>query len=468
MHFPGSVEAAPTSVASPAAVGTSDRTHDDLQRASEQGGSVARSDDPDHVGALHGEALLDALTDLSAPDLRRAVADGSRVQTTVLDDPPTASETASWWSTLTRVDQERLVDVAPQVVGSLEGVPYDVRDVANRTYLARAAKRIDSDGAAETSESAMIGQIQVSLADTAPGDPRKELLTVDLRGTGRASIAIGDLDTARDVTVLVPGMFFTVTGQLHDWTDTGVDLYREQATLTPAADALVARTVSTTGAVGSAAGVPTVGQGSGVAVIAWMGYRTPDLSNVMSLSLAHEGAPRLERVISGLDLMRADHAPRVSIVAHSYGSTTSLMALATGRIHVDSLTVIGSPGSTIAHSSSLAVPTGQVFVGNAHWDPIAGTGYFGTDPGSKSFGATVLDLDGGADPVDADDVFRQPRGHNDYLKAGTASLHDIALIAIGRSDLIQAGTSGDGPDGRDGSGSPQFLVVRPQDLALRD
>jgi hypothetical protein len=401
------------------------------------------------------------------------VADGSAVQTTVLDDPPTAAETASWWTTLSDADRGRLTDAAPQVVGSLEGVPYDARDVANRSYLARAAKRVAREGAAATPEGAMIGQIQASLTD-APGDPRKELLTVDLRGTGRASIAIGDLDTARDVTVLVPGMFFTVTGQLHDWTDTGVDLYREQATLTPAADALAARaataaTVTTTGApTGESTQTTTVGQGSGVAVIAWMGYRTPDLSNVMSLSLAHEGAPRLEQLVSGLDLMRADSPPRVSIVAHSYGSTTSLMALATGRIHVDSLTVIGSPGSTIAHSSSLAVPAGQVFVGNAHWDPIAGTGYFGTDPGSASFGARVLDLAGGADPVDADDVFRQPRGHNDYLKAGTASLHDIALIAIGRSDLIQTPEDGDGRSGRDGSGSPQFLVVRPQDLVLRD
>ncbi|WP_236741906.1 alpha/beta hydrolase, partial [Mycobacteroides abscessus] len=99
--------------------------------------------------------------------------------------------------------------------------------------------------------------------------PRRNLVTLDLRGSGRAAIAIGDLDTAADVTVVVPGMFFTVTGQMTDFTNTANDLYSEQATL---------------------AGVAAPAPGSGVAVIAWMGYRTPDLSNILSLGLAKTGA----------------------------------------------------------------------------------------------------------------------------------------------------------------------------------
>jgi hypothetical protein len=133
--------------------------------------------------------------------------------------------------------------------------------------------------------------------------------------------------------------------------------------------------------------------------------------------------------------------------------------------------VLGSPGSAIRRARQLAVPAGQVFVGAAHWDPIAGSGYFGTDPGSPGFGSRSLDLS----PLDlrmGDDVFRRPSGHNGYLDAGTSSLHDIALIGLGRSDLLRTSTPG-GDSGSGGgdplpAGTPGFMLVRPQDLHLRD
>jgi hypothetical protein len=66
-------------------------------------------------------------------------------------------------------------------------------------------------------------------------------------------------------------------------------------------------------------------------------------------------------------------------------------------------------------------------------------------------------------------VFRQPFGHNDYLKPGTASLHDVALIAVGRGDLAR---EGDRNGGRGDSGvvqaTPDMYLVRPQDLQPRD
>ncbi|WFR68406.1 alpha/beta hydrolase [Curtobacterium flaccumfaciens] len=134
-------------------------------------------------------------------------------------------------------------------------------------------------------------------------------MTLDTRGSGRAAIAIGDLDSAADVTVVVPGMFFTVTGQMTDFTNTANDLYTEQATV---------------------AGLAAPGSGNGVAVVAWMGYRTPDLSNILSLDLAKTGAQRLERAVDGLRAGRVGDQPRLNVVAHSYGSTMALMALSSG------------------------------------------------------------------------------------------------------------------------------------------
>ncbi|WP_144710812.1 alpha/beta hydrolase [Curtobacterium pusillum] len=394
------------------------------------------------VAAAHGRTFLDDLAALGRSDLADAGRD-PRVVATAQDDPPTAAEVDTWWTGLDDDERRTLVTFAPSVVGNLEGVPYAVRDRANRAVLA-AGLADDAAGAART---AMLGQVRDSLVH-AVGAPARSLITLDTRGSGRAAIAIGDLDTAADVTVVVPGMFFTVTGQMTDFTNTANDLYSEQATL---------------------AGVAAPGSGSGVAVVAWMGYRTPDLSNILSLGLAKTGATRLEHTVGGLREIRDGDQPRLNIVAHSYGSTAALMALSSGRMSADTLTVLGSPGSDVPTSADLAVSAGQVFVGDAHSDPIAGSGYFGTDPGSSSFGSTLLDLAGGADAADAGDVFRRPIGHNDYLKPGTASLHDVALIAVGRGDLVREQVRrGEGGDDGLPQASPDMYLVRPQDLQPRD
>jgi pimeloyl-ACP methyl ester carboxylesterase len=412
-----------------------------------QGDRPTASSDSSSVAVTEqasGRRFLDDMSGLSAPELR-ALDQSSRAQATAFDSPPAATTVVSWWNEQRQSTRDRLVANAPYLVGNLEGVPYSVRDTANRAALKAAIHAAGAAGSGSADKAAMLGQIEGSLVQ-APGSPMKQLLTLDTRGSGRAAIAIGDLQTASDLTVMVPGMFFTVTGQMEDWTATGGDIYAEQATL-------ASKSAATS---------------TGTAVLAWMGYRTPDLSNVLSLDLAQQGATRLDRVVKGIDAMRAASMPRVNVVAHSYGSTTALIALSSGKIHVNSLTLFGSPGSSVTSAKDLQVDKGQVFVGDAHWDPIAGTGYFGIDPGSAGFGSTVLNLAGGVDTRDDDDVFKQPFGHNDYLKPGTASLHDLALIAIGRSDLVTRSSNPGDPSDQGSGGSPQFLVVRPQDVALRD
>lgn len=396
----------------------------------------------DEVAAEHGRSFLRGLSSLGHAELLRAARD-PRVVATAQDDPPTAAAVATWWAGIDDRERHALVTDAPSVVGNLDGVPYPVRDRANRAVLAAGLV----DHAASAARTAMLGQVRDSLVHAA-GAPARYLVTLDTRGSGRAAIAIGDLDTAADVTVVVPGMFFTVTGQMTDFTNTANDLYTEQATL---------------------AGVAAPGSGNGVAVVAWMGYRTPDLSNILSLDLAKTGAQRLERAVDGLRTVRDGDQPRLNVVAHSYGSTMALMALSSGRMRADTLTVLGSPGSDVQTAKQLAVGHGQVFVGDAHSDPIAGSGYFGTDPGSATFGSTVLDLAGGVDGQDAGDVFRRPVGHNDYLKPGTASLHDVALIAVGRGDLVREQVR-HGRGGGDGvpQTSPDMYLVRPQDLQPRE
>jgi hypothetical protein len=397
------------------------------------------------VGKLSGRAFLTGLGRLSADGLRSAAADAA-VLDTALDTPPSADTVEDWWTVLPATTRTRLVANAPQVVGNLEGVPYRIRDEANRSFLRSALRAAAVHGSRTASKAVMLGKIEKSLQQT-PGGPEKQLLTIDTRGAGRASISVGDLQTASDVSIMVPGMFFTVTGQMTDWTRMAGDLYAEQATVSSQAD-----------------------HTGGIAVVAWMGYRTPDMSNILSLDLARVGASRLERVVDGLDTERAVDRPRVSIVAHSYGSTTALIALSSGRMSADSLTLLGTPGTLgVDHASQLAVTAGEVFVGESHWDPVAGSGFFGPDPGNSAFGATVMNLTGGIDAQDDNEVFAAPFSHNGYFVQGTESLHDIALIAVGRSDLVkEAARPSNRSNGSGGGSSPDFLLVRPQDLLQRD
>ncbi|WP_166779615.1 alpha/beta hydrolase [Curtobacterium salicis] len=396
----------------------------------------------DLLAGASGQRWLDGLA-TSTPVTLRAADDDSRIAATAMDEPPSTNLVANWWAALSPEARTSLADDAPVVIGNLDGVPYHVRDLANRAVLATGL----ADPTAPTALAAMLGQVRQSL-EQAPDDPRKYLVTLDTRGTGRCAISVGDLDTAGDVSVVVPGIFFSVNGQMVDFTATAGDVYREQATLAP---------------------VAAPADGPGVAVLAWMGYRTPGIADFMSLDLAHVGADRLVRTLDGVRSVRNEHEPRLGVVAHSYGSTTAMIALSSGRTRVDSLTMLGSPGSAVASADELGVPRGEVYVGGAHWDPVAGTGFFGTDPGRAAFGAAKLDLAGGSDPADAGDVFRQPFGHNDYLKPGTASLHDVALIALGRGDLVRSGHgSGDDPDDGVVQASPDMYLVRPQDLQPRD
>lgn len=426
--------------------------------------------DPDRLAVAQGAAFLDALGTADPGDLERADSD-ERVLATAQDRPPTAISVARWWGALSAATRERLIASAPAVVGNLDGVPYDVRDRANRTTLhagltddATATATAGAESGPTTARTAMLEQVRDALHQE-PGEGPRRLVVLDTRGSGRAAVAIGDLASARDVTVVVPGMFFTVTGQMHDFTDTASDLYDEQTA------------VSALAATRTGRGAPASGDGDGdgstdvttdgTAVLAWMGYRTPDMSNILSLGLARTGADRLERVVDGLDAVRGADRPRLNVVAHSYGSTTALMALSSGHMQADSLTVLGSPGSEVQSAAELAVRTGQVYVGDAHSDPIAGSGYFGTDPGSAGFGSTVLDLSADTAGVDTG-PFRRPVGHNDYLKPGTASLHDVALIGIGRGDLVRhQARRGQGGDGT-AQPLPDMYLLRPQDLQPRD
>jgi len=364
-----------------------------------------------------------------------------------------ARGTRAWWEALTPERRALLVDAVPGVVGNLEGLPYADRAAANEeqltAVLGATGARLGTDRERDDDGTrlAMLQQVLRALQDRSSGWADRSLVAFDPVLPGRAAVSVGDLDAADDVTVLVPGMLFTVTGQLVDWSETAGHVQQEEATWAQRLD-------------------PGDGPGDVTAVVAWMGYRTPDLTNFSTLDLARTGAGQLEDALLGLEAARASDPARVTVVAHSYGSTTSTLALSSGGVTVDSLVVLGSPGSVVGRASELAVRHGDVYAAAGSFDPVAGSAFFGADPAVAAFGGVVLHTGGAVDPVTRLRL-GAALGHNDYLLPGTETVRDIALVALGRGDLVGGRTAPGTPDGPR-PGPPGLTLVRPQELWPRE
>jgi len=344
---------------------------------------------------------------------------GSEIATTLVG-PKAAEQVGGWWTALSSNERAMLEHRAPQFLGNLEGIPFEIRGSANRTLLQQKVDDLQSKIRAagrQVSESlktqfAALKGIQAAL-HSSPGAPKRTLTTFDSGGSMRAAIAIGDIDHADDVSILVPGMFYTVAGQLADWADTAQTLYATQRSW-----------------------LKRLGeQDKSVAAIAWLGYQTPDLTSVLSLTDARAGASLLTDAIAGIRASRGANQPYLSVLAHSYGSTAAFMALQHGTVKVDALAVVGSPGSIATSVRQLDVSAGRVYVGAALFDPIAGTGYFGTNPSSNSYGAHPLGVTGGIDPIDGQPML-PALGHNGYFTPGSESMRNLALMALGDCSLI--------------------------------
>jgi alpha/beta hydrolase family protein len=370
---------------------------------------------------------IDAFVD-ARPD---AIAD-------LLANPPVARDVTVWWGKLTPAVQTSLRTASPELIGNLEGLPFEVRDGANREFLEQTIDHlrdvIASDAGRTIIDHAeqqlhMLDAIAESLESD--GGPERTLLSLDVTGQGRAAIAIGNLRTADYVSYLVPGMFFTIENQMGDWSNAAAELYAEQVDwlkIFAAKD----------GAKAGAAPAPT----STVATIAWIGYHTPNLTNVGALDNAIEGRDSLAGAVEGLQAVRAQDEPFVTVVAHSYGSTAALMALAEDSFEIDALAMVGSPGSDAQSVDALHVRNGNVWVGEAAWDPVPNSSFFGSDPGSPAYGAHRMGVDGGTDVITQRQLGGSI-GHNEYFGAGSQSMRNLALIAIDRADFVSDGSSAD-------------------------
>lgn len=287
-----------------------------------------------------------------------------------LPDPAAATpaEVAAFFASLGDRERQNLVRRHPLVVGNLDGVPVPLRYEANaRNVRGTSYER--------------------------PGGRR--ILAFDPRGRGQVVEVYGDLEQARQVSVVVPGS--DVDAGSFDGTG---DPYGTPAGM---AKALLA-----------AAGGDT-------AVVAWAGYTTPVGVGVDAASggLAEAGATRLRRFTEGL---AATGAPRPALFCHSYGSV--VCGLAAGGVNARDIVVLASPGMRADNVRALRTEA-RVWAAKDPTDWIskvpnvrfAGLGH-GNDPTSPSFGARRLPAEDAA-------------GHTGYFAPGTDSLHAFAAVARG-------------------------------------
>ncbi|MEV4110182.1 alpha/beta hydrolase [Nonomuraea sp. NPDC049695] len=266
-----------------------------------------------------------------------------------------------------------------------------LRAATPEALAARYAATRDAVRAAEKM-AADHGDLRRAAMLRAMADPGRRLLSFDGRDGGRAVEVFGDLAAAERIVVLVPG------------SDTTLDKYG----LLRGGALRLSQELSERSA-----------------VVAWLGYRTPSLVSLASLTSgrAEEGAPALRAFVRELGAIRP--AARVSLLCHSYG--TVVCGRAAPGLDVERLILIGSPGVTVEHAAGLRTRA-EVWAGRAGGDWVARVPHvrlaalgFGADPVSPGFGARVFAAGYG--------------GHSDYLKAGSLPLRNIARIVSGHAPV---------------------------------
>ncbi|MFF5422913.1 MULTISPECIES: alpha/beta hydrolase [unclassified Streptomyces] len=295
---------------------------------------------------LRAEKGLD-VTEATLKDVFRDTADvrstaGMHLGAGVPEDKSPA-ERKKWWDGLTDEQRQEYLEVAPDLVGNLDGIPAAARDEANRNYLPVLIEDLSrrGDGDAETKLNAL-RMLQGKLNE--PSDPPMFLLGIGDEGNGRAIVSYGNPDTSRNVSAYVPGFRTKLDGEFVKDT-----MQRAQDT---------------------ALGAQEVDPSS--ASIIWLGYDAPQLADVATTGDAERGGRAYNQFMAGLAETNENKDPHLTAIGHSYGSlTVGTAARQSGGIPgVDDIVLVGSPGVGVDRAEDLGVGRDHVFVGSADNDLV--------------------------------------------------------------------------------------------------
>jgi pimeloyl-ACP methyl ester carboxylesterase len=366
------------------------------------------------------------------------------------------NEVQRWWDSLTDAERQRLADEQPERIGNLNGIPVTVRDYANRKVLhqdldrvRRAAADAGVPAAAVLADPGKYGLTQTDVtryrnaehiqrgieanAETdANGVPKNPVFLhtyepEEFGGQGRAALAIGNPDEADNTTVVVPGTGNSIPDRYFQRPD-GLNVYKETQNAAP---------------------------DKKTSVVLWMGYDAPDSPTDMRIAqtdLAREGGSMLAPDVNAFDVTNGDKDSHVTVIGHSYGSTTVADAAAGYGMRTDDVVLVGSPGTDLAKSAAdFHLPEGgHVYVGAASSDPVSQFGSkqfpistspfdlptpgipigLGTDPAVDGFGSTRF-------KAEVPGINNPFSDHSEYFTPGGESLYAIADITSGNGAMLE-------------------------------
>ncbi|EON24330.1 hypothetical protein CF8_1630 [Nocardioides sp. CF8] len=384
-----------------------------------------------------------------------------RAELTRLGGDPEAIN--DWWNDLTAAEREALKISDPDLIGNTNGIPTGDRDDANRTSLERdlddLQAKVDAGEDLSKEEQKLLDRakaaqesLNVPTAEGLPDANRDgipDAVDVNLLvyqpgafgGDGAVAVSYGDPDTADNTAVIVPGITndgSNIAGQGKD----AYTLYKE-----------------------------AIANGESAATIAWMGYDAPswnpenaldwpgdglDMGSVINEGKAEAGGALLADFVDGL--RASDQRPESSdsnltVIGHSYGSTTAAHAAHDHGLDADALTLIGSPGAggdSVNSASDLGMPQGKVYAGAADNDFVSWLGRdgdlgMGKDPTQADFGANVFPVDPGEE-FHADSLTKGIENHTSYFDPHSQSLSNITDIVQGDEPDLTGGRTQDAND----------------------
>ncbi|MBK3594674.1 MULTISPECIES: alpha/beta hydrolase [Streptomyces] len=379
-----------------------------------------------------------------------------------IKDPPkgaTPEENAEWWKNLTAEQRADCLAVHPASIGSMNGLPSDVRDEANRMVLneTKATYRLQLDAIPKEPikygphttgsypaavitpewrewqdkygsekarmEGVMKGMNAIQDRFDRTGEkglPEAYLLGFDPTGLGdgKVILANGNPDTADHVGVYVPGTFAGIEsvggdGDTHGDLGRGERLWAESDRFTP---------------------------GQNVSTITWLDYNAPDsiVPEATRGQYADEGGPRLYEFLQGnaaaqqtADGTRA----HTTVIGHSYGSTVVGVSAQSGSWKdpavANDFVFAGSPGVQADHAADLGVGADHVWAMGAPWDDqvvrqggrLMGLGDNGVIPTDESFGGNIMESDSG--------------GHTGFFDGESDSMRNQGAVIAGQYDKVQ-------------------------------
>jgi len=343
------------------------------------------------------------------------------------------------WLLLSQDQRIRLLAGDPGRFGNLNGIPAADRNTANRATLSaqlllleKACEEVgiatpnrpedfdrippDTLSVMETLGFSVRGARQALLLDAQlrrNGKLGAQLLAFEpgaYAGQGRAAIAYGkvDVDSADNVVFCVPGLMSSLDN-VNNVASDALNLFGAAR----AAD-----------------------KGRETVVVAWQGYDAPNWAQVVFQDAAEQGAKLLAADVNAMRTTHGGPITMLTVVAHSYGSTTTGLALQREHMGVDQVALIGSPGvgGDAKRVADLHLLPSQVFVGSASTDIVTESpGLLGANPAEAGFGGTRIKAEvvGRGSMVNFGD-------HSHYFDAilKGESLYTLAEIASGHGDRL--------------------------------